>query len=160
MFDDKGLPIAGVTLSIARTLNSTTTDAKGQFNFSDIPAGRIDLFVDGRTVNPNLDSAKPQYPSLHFEAYAVQGQANSLTHPIYMPPLLITPQSAKLVGAQDTTLTLPNLAGFSMFIKKGSVTFPDGSKTGQLIVTPARGRARILAETPCQLMLVCAMEVG
>jgi hypothetical protein len=50
-----GKPLAGVRLSIASTNLSATSDNSGKFEFSDqVPPGKIDLFVDGRTVNPSL----------------------------------------------------------------------------------------------------------
>jgi large repetitive protein len=137
IFDDKSKPLAGIKVSIGRTALVSTTDEQGKFELANIPPGRIDLFIDGRTYNPTQDAARAQYPSLHFEAYAVKGTANQLAHPIYLPPLATSTDSAKVVGgSQDTILTIPGLAGFQMKIKANSVTFPDGSKTGLLIVSP------------------------
>jgi hypothetical protein len=118
-----------------RTALSATTDNKGAFQIDSVPPGRIDLFIDGRTVNPSNDPARAQYPSLHFEAYAVKGQINQLAHPVYLPPLLTG--SAKTVGGNaDVILTIPGLEGFQMKVKANSVTFPDGSRVGTLVVSP------------------------
>jgi large repetitive protein len=150
VYDDKSRPLANVKVSIGRTASVSTTDANGLFQLDNIPPGRIDLFVDGRTVNPitagnpqtagNLqanDAAKPQYPSLHFEAYAIKGRDNQIAHPIYLPPLSTSPESVKTVGgAEDVILTIPGLAGFQMKVKANSVTFPDGSRVGTLVVSP------------------------
>lgn len=132
--NDKGEALPGARMSIARTSLSATTDEKGKFNFVDVPAGKIDLFVDGRTVSipsqPNV-----QYPSLHFEATAVKGAANQLPHPIYLPPLLMS--EAKIVGGnEDVILKMPGIDGYEMRIFANSVTFPDGSKQGPLVVSP------------------------
>jgi Glucodextranase, domain B len=132
--NDKGEALPGARMSIARTALSATTDEKGKFNFADVPAGKIDLFVDGRTVSipsqPNV-----QYPSLHFEATAVKGAANQLPHPIYLPPLLMS--EAKIVGGnEDVILKMPGIDGYEMRIFANSVTFPDGSKQGPLVVSP------------------------
>ena len=67
VYDDKSRPLANVKVSIGRTASVSTTDANGLFQLDNIPPGRIDLFVDGRTVNPSNDVTKPQYPSLHFD---------------------------------------------------------------------------------------------
>jgi hypothetical protein len=150
VYDDKSRPLANVKVSIGRTASVSTTDANGLFQLDNIPPGRIDLFVDGRTVNPitagnpqtagNLqanDAAKPQYPSLHFEAYAIKGRDNQIAHPIYLPPLSTSPESVKTVGgSEDVILKIPGLAGFQMKVKANSVTFPDGSRVGTLVVSP------------------------
>ena len=137
VYDDKSRPLANVKVSIGRTALVSTTDANGLFQLDNIPPGRIDLFVDGRTVNPNNEVTKPQYPSLHFEAYAIKGRDNQIAHPIYLPPLSTSPESVKTVGgAEDVVLKIPGLAGFQMKVKANSVTFPDGSRVGTLIVSP------------------------
>jgi hypothetical protein len=137
VYDDKSRPLANVKISIGRTASVSTTDANGLFQLDNIPPGRIDLFVDGRTVNPTNDVTKPQYPSLHFEAYAIKGRDNQIAHPIYLPPLSTSPDSVKTVGgSEDVILKIPGLAGFQMKVKANSVTFPDGSRVGTLIVSP------------------------
>ena len=86
---------------------------------------------------PCLRQATLQYPSLHFEAHAIKGQANQIAHPIYLPALAIGPDSAKQVGGnEDVILTLPGLEGFKMIVKANSVTFPDGSRQGLLVISP------------------------
>jgi len=131
VYTDKGLPLPGVRLSIGRTALSSTTDETGAFQMENVPPGRIDLFVDGRTSSAQGKT----WPSLHFEAYSVRGQTNQLAHPIYLPPLLVS--EAKTVGGnEDVILKIPGIAGFQMKVKANSVTFPDGSKVGTLIVSP------------------------
>jgi hypothetical protein len=137
VYDDKSRPLANVKVSIGRTASVSTTDANGLFQLDNIPPGRIDLFVDGRTVNSSNDVTKPQYPSLHFEAYAIKGRDNQIAHPIYLPPLSTSPESVKTVGGnEDVVLKIPGLAGFQMKVKANSVTFPDGSRVGTLVVSP------------------------
>ncbi|SHG67329.1 Ig-like domain-containing protein [Massilia sp. CF038] len=129
-----GQPLGGVRMSIGRTSLSTTTDANGDFHFdSQVPVGKVDLFIDGRTANVQT----AQYPSLHFEMLAIRGQNNVLPHPIFLPPLLMS--SAKTVGgAQDVTMTIPGFDGFEMVVKANSVTFPNGDKTGKLVISPVQ----------------------
>jgi hypothetical protein len=65
----------------------------------------------------------------------IQGQHNQLPHPVYLPPVHI--ENTSIVGGnQDVTLTLPNFQGFKMIVKANSVTFPDGSTEGELVVNP------------------------
>jgi len=122
-------------VGVGRTALLATTDAQGPFPIDNVPPGRIDLFVDGRTVNPQNDPARPQWPSLHFEAYVVRGQTNELPHAIYLPALL-TSEAKTVGGNEDVILTIPGLEGFQMKVKANSVTFPDGSRVGTLVVSP------------------------
>jgi len=39
-------------------------------------------------------------------------------------------------GTQDVTLTIPGYEGFELIVKANSVTFPDGSRVGPLVVSP------------------------
>lgn len=129
-----GVPLAGVRVSLGRTSLSTTTDDTGFFSFDgQVPAGKLDLFVDGRTANVKT----AEYPALHFEALAVRGQNNALPHPIYLPPLLV--ENGQIVGGdKDVTLRIPGFEGFEMIVKANSVTFPDGARTGRLVVSPVQ----------------------
>lgn len=96
-YNHRSGPLAGVRLSITRTNLVVTTDAEGKFAFeSDVPPGKLDLFIDGRNAT---DSNGQQYPSLHFEFNAIRGQRNILPHPIYLPPLLMS--EAKVVGGSQ-----------------------------------------------------------
>jgi hypothetical protein len=129
-----GQPLPGVRVSIGRTSLSATADDSGYFTFpGQVPPGKLDLFIDGRTANVQTS----QYPALHFEALAVRGQDNVLPHAIYLPPLLMS--EAKIVGGnQDVTLKIPGFEGFEMVVKANSVTFPDGSRSGPLVVSPVQ----------------------
>ncbi len=131
VMNDKGQPLPGARMSIGRTALSTTVDEKGRFAFDDIPPGKIDLFVDGRTVV----LPGQQYPALHFEASAIQGAENQLPHPIYLPALEMA--EARVVGGdKDVVLKMPGFEGYEMTVFANSVTFPDGSKTGPVVVSP------------------------
>ena len=146
ILDHTGKPLQGVRVTISRTPLSVTTDASGDFTFlQDVPQGKLDLFVDGRgvtgstplpIVGGNTATSTPtQYPSLHFEVLAIRGQKNILPHPIYLPPLLMS--QAKIVGGgEDVSLTIPGRDGFEMIVKANSVTFPDGTRIGPLVVSP------------------------
>ena len=145
VFDHTGKPLAGVKVSIGRTPLVVTTDTTGYFLFSQgVPPGKLDVFVDGRavtgttplpTTNPGGQSSPTQYPSIHFEVLAVRGQVNQLAHPIYLPPLLMS--EAKIVGGnEDVVLQIPGYAGYEMIVKANSVTFPDGTRIGPLVVSP------------------------
>ncbi len=133
VLDHNGTPLAGVQLSIGRTSLSVSSDAQGRFSFEgQVPVGKIDLFVDGRDV---ATTPGTEYPALHFETTVVGGIDNQLPHPIYLPPVNLS--SARVVGGnEDVVLTIAGYEGFEMVVKANSVTFPDGSRVGPLVVTP------------------------
>lgn len=135
VLDHSGVPLSGITLSIARTQLTRITDANGRFEFDQVPAGKIDLFVDGRAVRVTRGTTTYQYPALHFEAPVIAGQANQLPHPIYLPPVNLS-QTRTVGGDQDVELTLPGQEGFVMTVKANSVTFPDGSRIGPITLAP------------------------
>lgn len=136
VMDHSGTPLAGIKFSIQRTTMNALSDASGYFNFTgDIPIGKIDLFVDGRDVQVVQNGETIEYPALHFETAIIQGQKNQLPHPIYLPPVHIE-NTVTVGGSEDSVLTIPNFQGFKMIVKAGSVTFPDGSTEGELVVNP------------------------
>jgi len=136
VLDHTGVPLSGVRLSIGRTNFNTISDAEGYFSFSgNIPLGKIDLFIDGRETHVTINGVEYEYPALHFESVIIRGQNNQLPHPIYLPPINLG--QAKLVGgSEDVSLTIPGFEGFEMVISANSVTFPDGSTEGELVVSP------------------------
>lgn len=136
VMDHVGIPIEGIQFSIARTNLTALSDSDGFFEFpSQVPTGKIDLFVDGRNVQVQQNGKTIEYPALHFETAIIQGQHNQLPHPVYLPPVHI--ENTKIVGGnQDETIAIPNFQGFKMIVKANSVTFPDGSTVGELVVNP------------------------
>ncbi|UXI70357.1 DUF6531 domain-containing protein [Tahibacter amnicola] len=135
VLDHDGTPLPGVILSITRTSLVARTDASGRFTFDgQVPAGKIDLHVDGREVRIRRGGQQLEYPGLHFETAVIQGQTNQLPHPIYLPP--IDRSREKIVGGNaDVTLDIPGLEGFQMVVKANSVTFKDGERVGPMVVT-------------------------
>lgn len=139
VMDHAGLPLEGVILSIGRTSLSALSDVDGKFLFENqVPEGKIDLHVDGTALRIERAGQTLQYPGLHFETAIVQGQLNQLPHPIYLPSVNLA--QAQIVGGnEDVRLTIPGMDGFAMIVKANSVTFPDGSRQGPLVVTPVNG---------------------
>lgn len=136
VMDHSGVPIQGIQFSIARTNLTTLSDENGYFTFpNSVPTGKIDLFVDGRNVQVQQNGETIEYPALHFETAIIQGQNNQLPHIIYLPPVHIE-NTMTVGGNEDVTLTIPGFQGFKMIVKANSVTFPDGSTEGELVVNP------------------------
>jgi membrane-associated phospholipid phosphatase len=70
------LPIAGVTVTIAGTSLTTTTDSQGRFSFSSVPSGDVKLVVTGTTAtNP---SAGFYFPEMVMDLNVLPGVANTV----------------------------------------------------------------------------------
>ncbi len=129
VLDNSNQPVPGATLRILGTALTTTSDPQGLFQLAGVPAGTVQLIVDGSTVQ------RPgSWPQLEFNLTPVPGRNNPLRMPVYLLPLDL--QSGIVVDeTHGGTLTLPQLPGFALTIQPGSVTFPGGGKSGTVSVT-------------------------
>ncbi len=141
VLDNSNRPISGVTMRLLKAYNAgtgnlpitvvqpATTNAAGMFLIPNAPAGQYKLMADGASVPGVI-----KYPSLEFDITVVKGQTNKLPTPVYLPALSTNRLcvDAKTGGV----LTLPESPGFSLTIAPGSATFPGGSKSGCVSVTP------------------------
>lgn len=129
VFDNQDTPLPGVTVRVDGTTRQVQTDAQGQFLITEVPVGPVHLLVDGATTTVPGD-----WPTLSYNLVTVAGAENILPAPVYMVKL--DTDHAVMVGLQDTELTLDEMPGFKLEVKANSVTFPDGSRSGLLSVTP------------------------
>ncbi|WP_347986708.1 carboxypeptidase-like regulatory domain-containing protein [Methylomonas sp. AM2-LC] len=129
VLDNQNSPLPSVTVRVDGTSSEALTDAQGQFTITDAPVGAVRLIADGSTT-----TVTGEWPTLAINIVTIAGANNPLAAPIYLVKL--NTATAQTVGAKDVTFTLPEVPGFSLFVKAGSVTFPDGKKTGQISVTP------------------------
>jgi hypothetical protein len=129
VLDNQDHPLPGVTIRCDGTTSEAISDVNGQFTITSAPVGAVHLIADGSTT-----SVAGEWPTLALNIVTVAGANNPLASPIYLVKL--NTANAQVVGNKDVTLTLPEVPGFSMFVKAGSVTFPNGQKSGQLSVTP------------------------
>ena len=123
------IPEAGIRF--AGTGLATTTDSEGRFALDGVPTGRQQLLIDGST------SARPEtFPGLHFDVDILEGQENSLGRPILLPAI-DTAHGVFITGSdtEPVILTTPTFPGLSLEIQPGSVTFPDGQKSGLVSAT-------------------------
>ena len=106
------------------------TDGEGQFTIQPAPVGVFKLMADGGTATrPGV------WPTLEYDIITTPGQNNTVGSPIYLPQL--NPDNKLCVTAgTGGTLTVPQVPGFSLTIAPGSATFPGGSRTGCVTVTP------------------------
>jgi len=129
VLDNSNQPIPGVTIRIKDTPIVAQTDAQGVFHIQPAPVGTFYLIVDGSTT-----SRPGSWPDLEFVMTTVAGREIDLGMPIYLLPLN---EAAGLLidETHGGTLTFPEIPGFALEIKPGSVTFPGGSRSGLVSVT-------------------------
>jgi hypothetical protein len=128
VLDNQDTPLSGVTIRVAGTTRQAVTTGQGQFKITEAPVGPVHLIADGSTT-----AADGEYPSLSYNLVTVAGVDNPLSAPIYMVKLNLA--SSVHAGPTDVAVVLPEYPGFKLEVAKGSVTFPDGSKQGQISVT-------------------------
>lgn len=142
VLDNSNNPIPGVTMRLLnihqgnfsnipqQMATPVQTDAQGQFLMTGVPVGVFKLMADGGTAQrPGL------WPTLDFDMITVAGQNNTLGMPIFLPE--INPNNRLCVNDQSGgVLTIPEVPGFALTIAPGSATFPGGTKTGCVSVTP------------------------
>jgi hypothetical protein len=142
VLDNSNQPIPGVTMRLFQLNQGPSgnlpqqvgtpvqTDGEGQFTIQPAPVGVFKLMADGGTATrPGV------WPTLEYDIITTPGQNNTVGSPIYLPQL--NPDN-KLCVTPSTggTLTVPQVPGFSLTIAPGSATFPGGSRTGCVTVTP------------------------
>ncbi len=142
VLDNSNQPIPGVTMRLFQLNQGPSgnlpqqvgtpvqTDGEGQFTIQPAPVGVFKLMADGGTATrPGV------WPTLEYDIITTPGQNNTVGSPIYLPQL--NPDN-KLCVTPSTggKLTVPQVPGFSLTIAPGSATFPGGSHTGCVTVTP------------------------
>ena len=109
---------------------TATSDVHGQFFIEPAPVGFVKLLVDGSTIQ------RPgKWPNLEYEIVTVAGQINTLGMPVYLLPI----DTVHQLCVSDTVggnLNLPQVPGFALTVQPGAATFPGGSKSGCISVTP------------------------
>jgi hypothetical protein len=129
VLDNSNLPIAGVTVGVDESGQTTQTDAQGQFLLTGVPVGRLRLIVEGSTAD------RPgSWPSLIYEMVTVPGRENVIGMPVYLLPIDVA-HGIVVDETHGGRLTVPGLPGFSLEITPGSATFPGGGRSGVVSVT-------------------------
>lgn len=129
VLDNQDNPLPGVTIRVDGTTRQAIADAAGQFIITQAPVGPVHLVADGSTA-----TVEGEYPALSYNIVTVSGADNPLSAPIYMVKL-DTENGLWLDEKTGGQLTIAEVPGFKLDVAAGSVTFPDGSKEGQLSVT-------------------------
>lgn len=118
------------------TTREARSNAQGQFKILNVPVGPVHLIAD-----PSTTTVPGEWPTLSYNIVTVAGADNPLVAPIYLVKLAT--ERAVWAGRDDITITLPEVPGFKLMVKKGSVTFPDGAREGYLSVTPVNSTADV-----------------
>ncbi|TFW26271.1 hypothetical protein E4L96_04520 [Massilia arenosa] len=142
VLDNSNRPLPGVTMRLLHITQgnrsnipqematAVQTDAQGQFVMKPVPVGVFKLMTDGGTT-----TRPGTWPTLDFDMITVPGQNNTLGMPIFLPEL--NPTNRVCVNeTTGGTLTLADVPGFALTIAPGSATFPGGSRSGCVSVTP------------------------
>jgi hypothetical protein len=133
VLDNAQQPVPGVTVSVRGTALNSQTNSAGHFQLNAVPPGTITLIVDGSTaLRPGA------WPDLEYFVTVIPGRDNTVNMPIYLLPLDLT-HGAQVSETAGATLTLPDIPGFALEIAPGSVTFPNGSRSGLVSVTVVHG---------------------
>jgi Glucodextranase, domain B len=142
VLDNSNQPIPGVTMRLFQLNQGASgnlpqqvgkpvqTDAQGQFVIQPAPVGVFKLMADGGTA-----TREGPWPTLEYDLITISGQNNTVGSPIYLPKLI----ASNVLCVSETsggTLSVPQAPGFSLTIAPGSATFPGGSRSGCVSVTP------------------------
>ena len=128
VFNNEDEPIPNATIRIDGSSRHAVTDEDGWFVLTGVPVGPVHLLIDGSTTN-----LEGEWPSLSYNLVTVAGAENPLASPIYLVKL--DTENAVFVGLEDKVVIHPDIPGFALSVKAGSVTFPDGTKSGNLSIT-------------------------
>ncbi len=129
VLDNTNLPVPGATVRIRDTSILTQSDDQGYFRIQPAPVGTFYLIVDGSTV-----TRPGSWPDLELEVTTIPGREKTLSMPVYLLPIDL-PNGIFVSETQGGTVTLPGIPGFALDIQPGSVTFPNGSKSGVVSAT-------------------------
>ena len=142
VLDNSNNPIPGVTMRLLQITQgnrsnipqevapAVRTDAQGQFVMTQVPVGVFKLMADGGTAQ-----RAGSWPTLDYDMITVSGQNNTIGMPVYLPEL--NPNNRVCVNeTTGGTVTIAEAPGFALTIAPGSATFPGGSRTGCVSVTP------------------------
>ena len=142
VLDNSNQPIPGVTMRLLQINQGNAsniaqemappvrTSPQGQFLMQPVPVGIFKLMADGGTAERS-----GSWPTLDYDIITIAGKDNTLGMPVYLPELNL----ANRVCINETTggtVTIPEAPGFALTIAPGSATFPGGSRSGCVSVTP------------------------
>jgi hypothetical protein len=129
---------------------STTTDDAGEFDFADIPVGRLVLEVEGGTT-----TLEGNWPTLVYDVTTVPGNDNILARPVNLVELDESSEQV-LGGDAPVSFSMTAVPGLELVVAAQSATCPGLDSctatltqvhADRLPVTPPRGASPRLAWT-------------
>jgi tetratricopeptide (TPR) repeat protein len=128
------IPLVGAAITLANNPTvQAVTDANGRFELDNLPAGKVLIEVDGRTVKT---ASGTFYPSVTKLFQTIVGTASMIDVPIYLPLLA---QAALVNLSTNGTTMVSNAAqlpGWTLEVPPNAVQRRDGSIAGQLLIAP------------------------
>jgi len=131
VFDNAYCPLGNARCLLEVTGDTFTafSDDQGQFLFEGVSDGPGSLQVDASMIDSRNGIPLPpgiSFPDLHYETVLIANASNSLSTPVFLPPLDAT-NSVTFDNSADVTLTLAGIEGLELTVKAGSMTLRDGS---------------------------------
>jgi len=138
---EEGIPLPGVTVSLAGSSQSVVTDGSGIFRFPTPVTGDQTLIVDGTTVPPEITGPARKFSKISVTLSIGLSQSNVLQRPIYLQPLVLDGTSTVVTQGTAATVTNPNAPGVTMeILPTTQIVFPDGSHAGEIAMTVTEAR--------------------
>lgn len=129
VLDNSDVPVPGALCRLVGHPDAVLSDENGYFQIKPAPVGTTRLIVDGATV-----TRPGAWVWLQFDLVAIAGQDNTIGRPVRLMPMDLT-HALFVDGTHGGTITLPEAPGFSLTIAPGSVTFPNGTTSGNISAT-------------------------
>ena len=129
-----GLPLTGVTLRVGA--RQTETDRTGRFllPLPDVPTGRIEMLIDGRTAN----RPRRTYGTFEVGVPMTAGRTTVLPYTVWMP-LLDTTSRVRIPSptTNEVVVTTSRIPGLELHLPAGTVIRDhDGKVVRELTITP------------------------
>jgi hypothetical protein len=129
VLDNSDIPVPGVLMRILGQPDAVRTDQNGFFRFAEAPIGNVRLIADGSTA-----TRPGSWVWLQFDLVTIAGQDNDIGRPVRLLAMDMA-HALHVDEAHGGILTLPQAPGYSLNIAPNSVTFPDGTHSGNVSVT-------------------------
>jgi len=130
--DIEGNPLRGVTVRIIESEQEALTDGTGAFNIVEPATGDKTLAIDGTTIPLEVSGPNKKYSQTNIAVAIGTTQRNVIQFPIYLAPLMFDGTETRIEDGAATIVTSPHAEGVELDIPADTVTFPDGSKTGDI----------------------------
>ncbi len=152
LLDGQGAPIAGLTVNVANTSISTSTDSAGRFLLTDVSRGIAQVEVDTSSFPANLG-----LPTMTYTMVVTEGADNEIGYPLYLPASLGNSVSLNAVRTPNGFGYRANVEADAPVVLEhdglrleipGAVTFPKGARDTTIRLTRLGADGRLPAPLP------------